>query len=329
MSTHPYRKYYFLVFLAFAASSCIREQVLDFPPAPKLLVANSIFSPDSVWRVQVSETRSISDTATFGALVSGAKVEIWTGSNLLHTLSEERPGTYQMEAKPEAGIAYTLRIEAEGFPILTASDSIPAAARILDGSVDTSQIVAFFDAGYSLNPDYFRTQLRFQDVEAGPNYFRVLGHYYDSAIYTLPDPDTSFLYEELKPIYFHTDDGDVNLYDQPSQTYILLPDVNFSEATKRLQLYMPRRIFFADQNGGITTSGPDEEIDPLRNPRKFMEIQIEVRAMSEAYYRFASSYLQQGFNTGDPFAIHNNAFSNVEGGQGIFAGFQSSWIQIL
>jgi len=320
----------FVLFLGFGSLSCTQEQLLDFPPAPEVLVANCIFSPDSVWRVRLTQPRSISDTANFGAPVSGAKVEIWADSVLHQTLVEEQLGIYTADAYPEVGVAYTLRVEAEGFPLLTAIDSIPGTSpHILGGGVDTSRIVAFFDAGYSLNPNYYLAEISFQDVEPGPSFFRVLGHYYDSAIYSIPRPDTSFLYEERKPIYFHTSDGDVNLVSQPSQTYLLLPDVNFPQSTKTLQLYLSRFIFFSDPTGGVAIHTDTGEIDPIRNPRKFMEIHVEVRAMSESYYRFASSYLQQGFNTGDPFAIHNNVYSNVSGGKGIFAGFQSAWKQIL
>lgn len=320
----------FTLFLGFGSLSCTQELLLDFPPAPKMLVANCIFSPDSVWRVRLTQPRSMSDTASLGVPVSGARVEIWSDTVLRHTLIERRPGDYTADAYPEAGVAYTLRVESEGFAPLSATDSIPVAApHILDGAVDTSRIVAFFDAGYSLNPNYYLAEISFQDVEPGPGFFRVMGHYYDSAIYTIPRPDTSFLYEERKPVYFHTADGDVNLVSQPSQTYLLLPDVNFPQSTKTLQLYLSRFIFFSDPTGGVAIHTDTGEIDPIRNPRKFMEIHVEVRAMSETYYRFASSYLQQGFNTGDPFAIHHNVYSNVSGGKGIFAGFQSAWKQIL
>ncbi|MEO1434434.1 MAG: DUF4249 family protein, partial [Bacteroidota bacterium] len=48
---------------------------------------------------------------------------------------------------------------------------------------------------------------------------------------------------------------------------------------------------------------------------------IEVRSVSEAYYRYQRTLVLFDFNRGDPFAEPVTIFNNVEAGLGNFAGY--------
>jgi hypothetical protein len=312
---------------------CSQEQVLELPAPPQLIVVNALFTPDSTWRVVLSQTVSVNDTAQQGEPISDARVELWADEVLQAVMIETQTGSYELDEFPLPGVPYTLRVMAEGFPPVEATDRIPPLAVDLSGSIDTSEVIAIFDGGFSLNPNYYRAEVTFRDQAVGRSYYRILGHFHDSVIvmpglYSTDPPDTNFLYDRLNPLYFYTNDGDVSLFSQNEQKYLLLTDRNFEGNFKSVLLHLSRFYFFSDERGGVVTS-TGGEIDLDRNPRKYMQIYVELRSMSEAYYRFAATYLQQGYNTGDALAIHNNVFSNVQGGKGIFAGYQSSWQQIF
>jgi hypothetical protein len=58
--------------LALGCGSCIDQISADLPAPPKVLVMNSISTPDSVFRVQVSRVASTVDSAS--RLLSSARV---------------------------------------------------------------------------------------------------------------------------------------------------------------------------------------------------------------------------------------------------------------
>jgi hypothetical protein len=60
-----------LVFLA----ACETTVEVDVPRNPTQLTANALFNPDSVWRVELTQNRSILDAAQF-VPVPDAKVQV-------------------------------------------------------------------------------------------------------------------------------------------------------------------------------------------------------------------------------------------------------------
>lgn len=114
--------------ISFTLVSCIDQINVDLPTPSKVLVVNAILNPDSVFRVQVSRVASTTDSSS--RLLSSASVYLLTPSRSAELLRNQGKGVYVSAKKPAIGVPYTLRAEADGYPDVTATDTVPAVVPI-------------------------------------------------------------------------------------------------------------------------------------------------------------------------------------------------------
>lgn len=62
------------------------------------------------------------------------------------------------------------------------------------------------------------------------------------------------------------------------------------------------------------------------NKRYTEEYWLEVVGMSEDYYKYQKSYINQVTNLSNPFSSTIEVYSNIENGVGIFAGYNRQMI---
>lgn len=310
--------------LAGALTACQREYPLTVPPAPQLLVVNGLFCQDSVWRVQVSLPRTVADTALRFAPVRDAQVEIWVADSLVETLSHTGAGWYEGKTFPQVGITYRLAAEAEGFPTATAEDRIPRPAEALTGYMDTTERLSRIDG--TLGPSgsiWYPVYVSFLDPASEPSFYRFLGAKYDSAVYT-DGGGTEILwidsmYNELEPSGYLSNDASMQRFDRDQGT-LLTTDAGVNGQRRETVLLATNALFYFND---LTRTGGSN------NPRKIVELFVVLYTVSETYYQYAYSLLQQGYQATDPFATHNNVVSNVEGGLGIFAGYHRQMVRVF
>ncbi|MBL7978193.1 MAG: DUF4249 domain-containing protein [Bacteroidetes Order II. Incertae sedis bacterium] len=100
---------------------------LDALPLPKLLIINSIFSPDTFWEVSVTlpKERFEDDTAT--SYFADATVRIFGNDQLVETLPfVVSCACYRSSSqKPQPGVGYRLEVSASGYPTATAFSQLP------------------------------------------------------------------------------------------------------------------------------------------------------------------------------------------------------------
>jgi hypothetical protein len=314
---------YLLLWLAGIMVACQREYPLIVPPAPNVLVINGLFSPDSVWRVQVSQPRTVTDTAMDFQPVSDARVRIWVADSLVATLRHAGAGWYEGEQFPQIGITYRLEAEAEGFPPAVAEDRIPMPAQSLAGYMDTTEIISRIDGTLGVSGStWYPVYVSFQDPATEPSYYRFLGAKYDSAIYTDGGGDeilwVDSMYNELEPSTYLSNDASIQSFDR-DQSLLITTDAGTNGQRRETVLLATSYLFYFND---FTSNGSDD-------PRKILELFVVLYTISEVYYQYAYSLLQQGYQTTDPFATHNNVVSNVEGGLGIFAGYHRQMVRVF
>ncbi len=320
----PKVTYLLYLLLTGALASCQREYPLRVPSAPELLVVNSLFCQDSLWRVQVSQPRTVVDTALRFAPVRDAQVEIWVSDSLVETLIHTGEGWYEGETFPQVGITYRLEAGAPGFPTATAEDRIPLPAASLTGYMDTTEAISRIDG--TLGPSgstWYPVYVSFLDPASEPSYYRFLGAQYDSAIYT-DGSGTEILwidsmYNELEPVGYLSNDASMQRFDR-DQRVLITTDAGVNGQQRETVLLATNALFYF--NDSTRTSGSD-------NPRKILELFVVLYTISETYHQYAYSLLQQGYQATDPFATHNNVVSNVEGGLGIFAGYHRQMVRVF
>ena len=125
------RNPYLPCLLVFCLAACETAVEIDVPRYPAQLTVNSLFNPDSLWQVELTENRYILDNAQF-APVQDAKVQILRAGSVVASLDylkdDSRSGNsiYQSESeRPLLGQAYTLAIDHPSYGALIANSAVP------------------------------------------------------------------------------------------------------------------------------------------------------------------------------------------------------------
>jgi hypothetical protein len=154
--------------LALGCGSCIDQISADLPAPPKVLVMNSISTPDSVFRVQVSRVASTVDSTS--RLLSSARVYLVAPGRRPELLRNQGRGLYASVTKPTSGVPYTLRVEADDYPLASATDTVPAAVPIREGWYS-------YPTGTDRNQDFVGTiVVRFDDPAPTANFYELIAY---------------------------------------------------------------------------------------------------------------------------------------------------------
>ena len=291
-------------FLFFTAATCERPVELVLPePEPRLVVISN-FTTDEVFQVLVSQSRSVLDQ-DMAVYVTDAKVDILEGGNFLEELKlmtppDVPPFHATTDLRPQAGVIYTLRIEAPGFPVATAQSKIPESVEV--ASLEVSDL-AFRDLDGGKEKEYsFRIDLGFQDLPEVENYYH-LQFFQQVLEYRLEEGDTMLTGGFLRPVEFSVA-GDNNSVTTYFSGGVLFADIPF--------------------DGQFTTYG--FRLRAVVTPRYQLLGQMfaELRSVSEEYYLYHRSLSRQQDSPGAPFSEPVIVFNNIENGHGIFAGYSVS-----
>ena len=115
-----------LLIVCFIASACETIVEVDLPEHDSVLVANVIFSPDSVWAARLYKSKAILDRGQIEFVVN-ATVQVKDGGEVIATLFHVVDGYYQVpfDIKPQVGRTYTLTAQAPGLEAIESTDVIP------------------------------------------------------------------------------------------------------------------------------------------------------------------------------------------------------------
>jgi hypothetical protein len=122
----------FAVFSFFTLSSC-EKFLTDFEikERPSKIVLNAILYPDSVLRVHLSRSSSITEKRQQLTFIEGATVEIFQNSQSVGVLTNTGNGYYVLEDHfPQIGSVYRAEVSAAGFPSVYAETTIPQMPNI-------------------------------------------------------------------------------------------------------------------------------------------------------------------------------------------------------
>lgn len=275
------------------------------------LVIYSNFSDLQTLEVYVSKTRSVLSNAPT-TFLEDATVMVFSGSQLIEILEpvpanapEANPPFYRtLKLKPEVGVVYTIKVTAPGFEPVTATNTIPVSVPI--ESVDFSS---------SLQSDLinnqkveFNVNVTFQDPIDQENFYHII------------------FSQQLQP-YSLNDNGDTLLAEKliiaSMKAYPSDPDMPVTPH------YDERSYLVKDQTfNGENISFPFWGFYTY-DPSKFLpgDFTIELRTVSEAYYYYHITVSRQ-INSHNPMSDGVVVYDNVENGEGIFAGYSSSFNSI-
>jgi hypothetical protein len=292
----------FLIFLMFALVGCETVVDIDLPDTESKLTLNCLFSPDSTIKVYVTTSKSYVDPGSITVL-GNAVVELTGTDGTSETLTQTNyldffsfQESYQFQVKAKAEVEYSIVVSAAGYPAASARATLPEKIAIQE--LDTSSTVA---NGYREN----QFSVWFSDPSNSINYYeiavfnlRFLGEQIDGQFYFFPCESPAYAYPSSQDVF---GGGSVGLF--------------FDDELFNGREYSVK----ANYSAGLATCLFDEFEKDTNDYSEY--VIVELRHLSEDYFKFVKSYNLNAGSGGDPFAQPGNVYENVDNGHGIFAGF--------
>jgi hypothetical protein len=296
----------FLLSISLAYISC--EKVIPFEGdvnTPKLVI-NSVFESDSTFKVHVSSSRSVIDTASFNN-IDDAIVTIKDGNeNIIESLNHVENGFYKGQTFPQENQTYILEVNHPNYANITASDSLPSPITI--NSVDTSTIID------PINGNRLQISMNFDDPENTQNYYLIETYSVNEYLVIKNSDTTEYELDTTKQFMVLTDEVFQN-GGSPWREQGLFNDLLFNGQNKTLELEIPNDSWSGSEDGY------DWSYQTLT-----LRLYLHNITLSYYYYRTSLELFQNA--SGNPFAQPVQVFSNVENGFGVFAGSQISFFDL-
>lgn len=282
--------------------ACDTKLEIEMPEPEAKLVMSAVFTPfvlpyPKSINVLLWESAPILDTAAY-TQIKGAEVLWFENGSLMDTLwyDDELNGyTFPYYYFPEVGKEYAIRVSKEGYLPLTASCIIPQKV-----TIDSLNIIAL--AGIDENESaYSSVTLTFHDPENEDNYYEIIVSDTGERYYRLWTSEQIITEEAYYP------------------------------SDLALELKKPKRLLFNDS----TFNGEEKTIVLYYEPPQLLDyykrwisnhfVIVELRSVTKDYYNYFTSVIQNHnsregdlfYGLGEPL----NAYTNIENGYGIFAGY--------
>lgn len=281
------------------------NSVVDARSAQLVVVSN--FTLDRTLQVYVSASQSILTDEPVG-YIDNAIVELYRNEEFLTQLSfsEDKDKISNLpfysagDFHPQVGIRYTVKVDVPGFETVTAHSQIPTPIKMISSQISDLQFSE--TVGEKEVSVRYNVNVAFEDPGLVENYYHVnlLQQFREFAII---EQDTLYFREEMRPVVF-SNQMNTNFQVAHIGGGLLLEDEGIDGQTIRLDLpvefkYRPAR----DELGKLF---------------------IELRAVSKEYYQYFSTISRQDGVSDTPFSDPVIVFDNINGGQGVFAGFSTS-----
>lgn len=238
-------------------------------------------------RVYVYASQSPSDSSLFYTPdnLEVYVTEVESGITIqLKTVTEDGKTFYKIpDGFLKAGLNYTITAHATGFEDVQATTDIPRPSTISDLSIKT---ISIEQSELNEVKKNIRYTLQFKIKHTEPN------RYYHLVFY--------------------------NTYDSLSGKYLVDPELS----DKQLFIHHYDYGVLIDRND----LAPDQPltfnfVDWTVNGNDLNTVYVELRSITEEYYKYHSSLARQLIVRQDPFAEPVTIFNNIKGGYGNFSGF--------
>jgi len=274
--------------------ACEKEIELDLPNEKRLVLLSN-FSPDSLFRVSLSTTLPIGKTGNqFPDYPEDASIQLFENDHYIDDLIF-KPGdvftlpSYVLNFKPKTKNNYSIKATFSDYPAITSSNRIPSAVEI-----EELRDVEVYSS--EVSPGFFFynviANLSIEDKADTLQYFHLLGwQKFEENLESI----SIYTLDDLGVIVLHEDGFLFNSDDLP---------VN----SKSLNIGL-RFVY----NANIQTKSP---------------IYIELRNVSEDYFRFHESVGEQEFSAENNQSVLSTEayfiYNNIDGGIGNFSAYSSS-----
>ena len=319
---------------------CTRSIEIPFPDPKPRIVVNGLFTSDSTWKIHISQSGSLEDTAFLFPPITNAKLNLYENDVYIGSPVHFSNGNYRLDSYPSIGKTYKLTVEAPGFSSVEAVDSLPGRVKNPGGFWNLETPVPLIDE-YGTSYTSFLLNLGFEDISQERNFYHLSVFKRDSCTCFFPRSQTQLentLMDQLSRLELDVDEP---LSDPNSRKsgIALIQDISFKDSRKEINFYLDSMALFyilevpasnsdsIDRNYFNTITYGQLPPTP-ESPRLFIKLYADFRSISETLYQYEVSYFRQSYGTADPFYEFGNVYSNIKNGLGIFAGYQRELIEI-
>ena len=154
-------RYYYYILTVLFFSSCEKIIEVDIEETEPLMVVNCLFNPDSVWELELSQSKYVFDTASIQK-VEDALVAVRSTSGDEVILNHVERGLYRATGiTPIIGETYSLLVEHNGLENIKSINMLPIPSQITNLTINRTlqitgeeaiEVVVFFED--SDNEDY-------------------------------------------------------------------------------------------------------------------------------------------------------------------------------
>lgn len=300
-------------------NSCERVLETDINGVKPKLVIVSNFTADNNLEVIITRTKHVTASSNHADVVTNAVVQVYEGETLIEELvlsmpnsgSNALPTYISTDFQPEVGVVYTIKGKAPGYQPVQATDFIPKGTAVGEvGFINTLDV----KTGEETADVNFSIDLNFQDDPDEVNYYHIL--FYQELlgyrIDVLPNGDfdtISVATTEFAEIDFDLIDTDIPHIKFLGEQSMLLKDESF-----------------AGEDVNLTIEG-----NFSFNIEKYLPgtFSVEIRTVSEAYYLYYTTLVNQSQANEDELVEALPVFENVENGNGIFAGYSTETTEFV
>jgi hypothetical protein len=313
-------------------SGCTKELDLPYPQAEDQIVLNGILHPDSLIKLSVTKTSPVSSFGESYPIVENANVRLYEDDKLLGEL-DFQDSLYALDYYPKAGHEYSVEVAVPDYPLVRASDVIPAPPTVeICYREDTENRYHFANGNLNINIHDPDQKSNYYWLYLVNTYYRIRECEIIKGTYICNDINPPIITKE-KLNYYHSYSSIPDRFnafvDNTSggatqyEYYIRVDDI----ANNSEQIYFD--IALPSYDGLISGENENEQ---FRTESSFYVV-----SSSQAYDRYLKSSIIYSLNkeySNDedmgfkPFVESSQIYSNVKNGTGIFAAYNSVSIPV-
>lgn len=302
-------KLYFILF-SILLSACVKEVPFEVDLPSEKLIINSTFAPHEHWRVFITQSIAPTDTLNFES-VRNAEVTIKEEDGRQYKLTEfvlpEKTGSFGFYTNSEILIKenrnkkFEIEVIKDGIESVTSESLIPILP-----PYEVEFQVTKYEKDFELNDRIFYTlqgelSLIFDSSSPPPLYVAIRLFYLTDDIRSNRDDENS---SEDSTIYKQLSlNLDASFLDPFFLRTSILKQIDIERQFNSIKGYVDQNIVFQKED--------------FFNKKVY----VEVISLSEDYFQYIDSYSKQRSALADPFAEPASVYNNINGGYGIFAGF--------
>ena len=302
-----------LILISIILSSIIScEKIITFEGediVPKLVI-NSIFEKDSIFKVHVSNSKSIVGNGSISNISNASVLIKDINGNIIDSLIYGNNGFYIGQQKPNQITDYKLEVNHTNYSSVYSIDNLPSLITI--NNIDTNTIISndFDDL-----EERIELTVSFDDPFGTQNFYLVesfvsgpYGFIYNDDTIWEANSDTTLQVEMILTDEVFQNNGN------PKQNSGIFNDLLFDGQTKLLNLEISKSTISEKEGKRIIVNSD--------------HIKFYLHNISMDYYYYLTSLNLYNDRSGNPFAQPVQVFSNIENGFGIFAGAQISKMEL-